>query len=504
MAFTVTFNGRVLTDLVRFITIDRGGLELDAHTQDIGGDGIEYLFTRRKSKTIECTFKVKNTDVAEARHELAEIADSSGLFKLEFSDEPNFYYMATVTGSAAFSEKKGRLTTGTLSFLVPDGTAHEQTRAVLDASSSGGVNGTLEEKDGYILATVNNNGTAAAFPRFEITNTAENGYIGIASANGDVFEVGNPEENDGNTYKQSEALATVKTAANFTAAMKAGTITKSPVSDAIAITGTLGWNIDGIRNTALGAASSKAWRVGVSTLEIPADSEGNAGAQDWRLDFNLRINAGTYGQLGILQLLVVDASDNIIAGYQTHKASNKNNTVEVKRWSALGGVVIGSFEANNGESNQKKPNKAFSSSTGGAYMRKIGAKIEFYFNGSVYSVNVDSTASTKAARVHVLIGTAGSASASLVTHLSVRSLIFTKVNVEKWDDVPNRYPAGSVLAIDSESDTIELDGVRAGSERVVGPDFVKLSKGVNTLEIYPSTWAKELPKISISWRNRKL
>ncbi|WP_374284234.1 distal tail protein Dit [Lactococcus sp.] len=494
----VKYGDDKLSDFVRFISIGRGiSSESDVTTQENSSDGEEILYVRRKAKSITATFRVKKSiDKVVARRELARILSVTETKVLTFNDEPNIYYNAIPSGAIAYNDD-GYFWEGTVTFLVPDGIAHRTNRSVLNFQNSGGVYGTLtKNSDGSIDGTVINNGTKPAFMRATITNNKETGFLGLINSTG-VFQMGQPEEGDGVTYQQSETLINATKQADFDALPYSTKV--NAVGIAMANVGTVGWKSDGLRMLTPGTAvSGKGWRGHTKVFKVPADSNGEIGANKAQCDFNLLAWAGAMGQTGIFQIAFLDASGNLIASYLVYKNDTKGNQAHIRMTSSLGIYFETTFETNNGESNQKSPNKAFNSKTGGAWMRKNGSQVQWYYNGSIKTQNVPALQDVKIDTVEISMG-AAAASTKFITNLSLRKFSFTKMYVDKWKDVPNRYGAGSQIVVDSEYDSVTVDTRFALSDKITGSDFLKLPVGESTIQLVQSAWNTTAPELELSW-----
>lgn len=79
-----------------------------------------------------------------------------------------------------------------------------------------------------------------------------------------------------------------------------------------------------------------------------------------------------------------------------------------------------------------------------------------------------------------------------------------KDQVEKFNDIPNRYSSTSEVVINSENDTITIDGLPSNDEMVTGSEFFTLSPGDNTLEFAVSSWCAAPPTITVEYQERWL
>jgi len=67
---------------------------------------------------------------------------------------------------------------------------------------------------------------------------------------------------------------------------------------------------------------------------------------------------------------------------------------------------------------------------------------------------------------------------------------FTKNNVNKWRDIPNRYPAGSVLVVDGDVHKPYLNGLPCMDDEVKGTQYFKAPPGATKVQIYKSDFGE--------------
>lgn len=86
------------------------------------GEAFERVINR--GKTIQVEFAIWGKNKNETKHKLAGIFYTKEPKRLVFSDEPDKYYMALITGEIQIVETHGRWSEGSMSFFIPDGVAH--------------------------------------------------------------------------------------------------------------------------------------------------------------------------------------------------------------------------------------------------------------------------------------------------------------------------------------------------------------------------------------------
>ena len=78
---------------------------------------------------------------------------------------------------------------------------------------------------------------------------------------------------------------------------------------------------------------------------------------------------------------------------------------------------------------------------------------------------------------------------------------FDWINVDYWDDIPNRFKDGDVVKIDVANRRVLVNGAEDRTLQTIGNDWggFKIQPGNNTIELLTSSWAKQC-KAEISWQ----
>lgn len=476
---------------IKVLSVDRNLTPARENTLQSVGNGAFLTGSFYSDKTIQIEYEINNylaRDLSEFRRNMGLYLRGDELQRLIFSDEPNLYYEAIPAGEQTLSEDALR-STGTLTFLVPDGVAHETNISTVEASM----------KDGILTAHVNNDSSADTFPIYRITHNAENGYLGIVHEGG-AFEMGNREEPDIESYQQSESL----TQSFGTFSPYTGT---NPQNSQIKHNGTLDpTNYKGnIIMRLKSPGSGSYWHGGAYKFDIPPDSNGEVGAANFYCWFMIEFVAGAVTQTGLVQILLTDASNKLIAGFGVQKSST-GGSARAQAW--VGGnnpreVLTKSFAP----TTKKADNPYMTGGTGAEDILKIGSKLRFYFRNKYYEFNVPELASTKVASIQVFIGNHGNKGMSakdFITICGIGQFAARKDKVTKWRDVPNRYPDKSEVVVDTEANSITVNGLAQNDEKVDGSEFPAIPPGETDIEFYTSSWCKETPEVTVEYRKRWL
>lgn len=505
--FKVKYGDDYLTDYVKFTKIERGvASENTLTTEENSSDGVEIVNVKRGPKEIPMSFHViDGLDVNFVRRKLAQILSSTANKRLNFSDEPNYYYNAILTGKLEYTDD-GFEADGSFTLFVSDGAAHRTDRVTLNSTNSGGSSGTITKNaDGSVRIKVINNGTKPAYPRIDITNNQENGYLSLAHVSGG-FAMGKIAEADGKNVQKSEQLYDSNTDSSFSK-FKDATGTANPQNSGLGTNGTISFQSDGLRFATQGTMSATQFAGGgMKVMTLPADSNRHIGAANLYSHFNLFAWAGAMGQTGILQILFTDINDKLVAGYGITKSDMSGNSAKCSFW--VGGntpkeYTSFGFETNNAEKNQKYPNNMFNSSTGDADFLKEGASLGFYWYGSRKTIYVPELENVEIAKVYLYIGQFKNSN-KFINNLSIRGLNLTKNNVVVWLDVPNKYALGSKISIDSYYGTININGVASATEKVNGAKFLVIPPGESEIILTPSSWVTTAPDVELSWEENIL
>ena len=78
---------------------------------------------------------------------------------------------------------------------------------------------------------------------------------------------------------------------------------------------------------------------------------------------------------------------------------------------------------------------------------------------------------------------------------------FEWINVDYWDDIPNRFKDGDVVQIDVANRRVLVNGAEDRTLQTIGNDWggFKIQPGNNTIKLLTSSWAKQC-KAEVSWQ----
>lgn len=191
-----------LSDLIMLKEIRRdigNPREIQSNNSVFLGEAFERVYNR--GKTIQIEFAIWGKNKNETKHKLAGIFYTDKPKRLVFSDEPDKYYMALVTGEIQIVETQGRWSEGSMSFFIPDGVAHSYAYKEVT---------THRVESDRIIYTVDNQGTVDAFPIIEVEHEESNGYLAFVNREG-ISALGDESKVDADAYvRPSEPLLDFK------------------------------------------------------------------------------------------------------------------------------------------------------------------------------------------------------------------------------------------------------------------------------------------------------
>ncbi|MHB8041949.1 distal tail protein Dit [Streptococcus oralis] len=496
---TVIYNNHDLSEVIKINEVIRPvGNERDVTTNDAPFLGVNVQEVRTGPKKIKVKFTVQKKtarDTELAKHALATILNTDKPVRIDISDEPDKYYMGLVVGSVDVDNVARWLQKGEFEILVPDGVAHGTTYRRFD-------NG--QEQPDKVVFNLVNNGNVPAFPVVTVKNNAENGYIGLVNTSG-AFEVGDREEADTGIVKRSEVLIDFRgdrISDGFARATKNKAVTNDNSENVVGTAElTTLWDKKHIRlrdQTTSGKygnyATSLSW-------DIPIDSSGAVGSLDDYIIGRQIFVSNAANQYGFIKITVSDTAGQFLYGVETFKRTQGQDC----EFNVFGTDGKGSYyflKCLNFTGVSDSKLNPFTSSRGQFEIKRNDDRVHVYYQGSVYSFIIPEIKSRKSAKIHVMLGAYHDK--PMVTHMYIDELLYRKDFVPAIGDVPNRYPIGSNVVLNSENDTVTVDGLEKVVDVVDGSSFLTIPPGNSQLEVYCSSWVKTKPTVKVEFKERYL
>lgn len=494
MNVTTKFNGYVLDDYIPgFRTLSVSGREfneVEIDSLENVGDGSMFLSRRIPQKEITVSFMLKKLQTyaqrivpsfEKAQELLLRLLNYSEEKQLIFSDESDRYYMAMFSKSK-LEEKHATVWSGTLTFVCSDPYRHSLTENVFTAE---------EDEDGELVLSILNGGNVAVPIDYVITMNSDNGYVGLICNNSDTMQFGFLDEADGEEYTQSEIV--MDTAGMFSAANDpAGTINQSDPTIVINADALGNFTNIGGRDKWLGLKNdtvvANKWHGGQRTIELNADSEGNVGAVDFECYFRRWFQKGRVSQIGFQSIFFLDENKNIICGTRLGAYNQGDWSASLDFYVSQGasGRALKTISATAND----QDSSMWRSDNGHDMIRREGGKFTFYYGGKYYSWDTSMDDSRVVRYIQICF--ANYKSVEAMTRNLIGVLTFTKMNVSKWQDNPNRYASGDVMSIDGKEGKVYVNGMPRMGDEIAGTKYFKAQPGTNTIKIHNSTWASAI------------
>lgn len=496
---TVIYNNHDLSEVIKINEVIRPvGNERDVTTNDAPFLGVNVQEVRTGPKKIKVKFTVQKKtarDTELAKHTLATILNTDKPVRIDISDEPDKYYMGLVIGSVDVDNVARWLQKGEFEILVPDGVAHGTTYRRFD-------NG--QEQPDKVVFNLVNNGNVPAFPVVTVKNNTENGYIGLVNISG-AFEVGDREEADTGIVKRSEVLIDFRgdrISDGFARATKNKAVTNDNSENVVGTAElTTLWDKKHIRlrdQTTSGKygnyATSLSW-------DIPTDSSGAVGSLDDYIIGRQIFVSNAANQYGFIKITVSDTNGQFLYGVETFKRT-QGQDCEFNVFGSDGKNSYYFLKCLNFTGISDSKLNPFTSSRGQFEIKRNDDRVHVYYQGSVYSFIIPEIKSRKSAKIHVMLGAYHDK--PMVTHMYIDELLYRKDFVPAIGDVPNRYPIGSNVVLNSENDTVTVDGLEKVVDVVDGSSFLTIPPGNSQLEVYCSSWVKTKPTVKVEFKERYL
>lgn len=493
----VTFNGVNLTELISIIDLDRGmrlgrsfsylnrrnkrGVDRDGYGSELVSFPMSFAFYK---------------DIKEKRKQIMEVLNVDEPKELTFSDEPGIVYYAIPQGNISIEEKTVKAT-GTIIWEIPDGVSH----SVAEYRFTNKVGSNLLQD--YIM--VNNPGTEPMELTLEATFSSDNGYLGIDTALGAAL-FGDMTEVDKEPYEKSEVLFNDHMYNDKDWARNSGKV--PPVTPNPRQAGTVGFEVESIGEGYVYAIDYGTvvndWSGPSLTKTVPADSEG-AYAINWTSDFRLDFNTDGSGTAGPAQV-----------GHQSITYLDQNNNIIVS-------IVI---EDNYGYAEKSdlaiyvRNKRVYDSrnTTNYYYTARPGSGNHFYVEKTDEQILIRLVRNNDPKQFDYLFFPFTEKNVQLrkvtwyaarykghepINNNLLRAITVTKLNVQKWDDIPNKFMNGDILRYGKNGRNIycTVNNMNELRLRDVGSKTIKVPSGQSIIYIAYSDFS-DTPEIVLKGRAR--
>lgn len=451
----MSYNGVYLeNEIDGYRTLSVTGRELmesEVTDQEIDGmDGSYYRYKTTPARTITVKYQFRargSREYREAYNKMNKLLSGEQV-KVIFNDESDKYFIGTKTSNTQVDGGSNNVI-GEIEIYCSDPHKYSTTEKEFNA-----IDGVLN---------IVNEGTVPVSIDYDVQTTSETGYIGLVSEEG-IMQYGKVEELDGESYEKSEWLASIKDFYNCNDDI-GGTDVMHPSY------GTNGTLIEhtwfGNKFIGLGSAGTKKGNAngGLRTLVLPADSSGDtSGAKNFYCWFHLCFYAGLMGQTGEMCINFLTADDKLICGCNWYKTDAIGNTGHYEIWA--NGKVLKNWEFTTSHLQAQNP---FYYKWGSCDVLKEGANIRFFFWARYYNFYIPEIENMKCAKIQIAVKQWGDRGGNkFMSMIGFDVIDFEKMNVEKWKDIPNRYPNGTNITIDGKSSHVYVNGMARPEDEVLG------------------------------------
>lgn len=483
----MSYNGVYLeNEIDGYRTLSVTGRELmesEVTDQEVDGmDGSYYRYKTTPTRTITVKYQLRargSREYREAYNKMNKLLSGEQV-KVIFNDESDKYFIGTKTSNTQVDGGSNNVI-GEIEIYCTDPCKYSTTEKEFTAT------------DGVL--NIVNNGTVPVSIDYDITTTSETGYIGLVSENG-IMQYGKVEELDGEKYDNSEWLASIDDFYNCKDDI-GGTDVMHPTYGASGTLAEHTW-FD-TKFIGLGSVGEKKGNAngGLRTLVLPADSNGDtSGAQNFYCWFHLCFYAGLMGQTGEMCINFLTADDKLICGCNWYKTDAIGNTGHYEI--LANGKVLKNWEFTTSHLQAQNP---FYYKWGSCDILKEGANIRFFFWARYYNFYIPEIESMKCAKIQIAVKQWDDRGGNkFMSMIGFDVIDFEKMNVEKWKDIPNRYPNGTKITIDGKSSHVYVNGMSRPEDEVIGTQYFKAPVGESEIKVTCSEWTKSQPTVKAKIR----
>ena len=344
---------------------------------------------------------------------------------------------------------------------------------------------------------VPNAGTYPSEPVITATINGDDGVLTAINDQGSVLQFGSPDETDGFVKQKSERVYHLDFNQTPTGVALNNGVTAFPYyehgNDASVQSGPFGY-ADGIAYPSTERTASNYWNGPSMSGTIPKNSNGSNTAN---FQFVNRVNVGTNAaEVGRFEFNLT-YQGKIVASLALFDDSASDD-----QWVFSGTVYDGS---------QAQmifwdllPRNYYRDGNYNAVITKMGDQLTFRLDridlgdGGIETRTVSGFSS-----VPIDGWTAWFPGFSNQRGWSInwQDSYFDWINVDYWDDIPNRFKDGDVVKIDVANRRVLVNGAEDRTLQTIGNDWggFKIQPGNNTIELLTSSWAKQC-KAEVSWQ----
>ncbi|MEG6531887.1 distal tail protein Dit [Lacticaseibacillus paracasei] len=345
--------------------------------------------------------------------------------------------------------------------------------------------------------TVHNAGTYPSEPVITATINGDDGVLTAINDQGSVLQFGSPDETDGFVKQKSERVYHLDFNQTPTGVTLNNGVTAFPYyehgNNANVQSGPFGYK-DGIAYPSTERTAGNFWNGPSISGTIPPNSNGSNTAN---FQFVNRVNVGTNAaEVGRFEFNLT-YQGKIVASLALFDDSASND-----QWVFSGTVYDGS---------QAQmlfwdllPRNYYRDGNYNAVITKMGDQLTFRLDRiDLGDGGIETRTVSGFSKVPIDGWTAWFPGFSDQPGWSInwQDSYFEWINVDYWDDIPNRFKDGDVVQIDVANRRVLVNGAEDRTLQTIGNDWggFKIQPGNNTIELLTSSWAKQC-KAEVSWQ----
>lgn len=487
--------------------------ELSAYETGIR-DGSTLQSKRYPARTITVGYQLiaeDNTAFRDAYNALNRLLNVENA-ELIFNDETDKFFTGTPCGAGDVEPGRNAVTSE-FDIYCADPFKYSVTEYEVTPSTGGGstfsidYNGTYKsypsmEVDFYEENEAGSSGGSSS----SLTGNGDCGYVAFYNDNGKIIQLGDPDEEDTESYAKSQTLVSQswKGVSSWTTALNSlwtknagrvsGSFTSQTGSSGFALSDSSGDYGNYLTAASYGSDSS-GYHGPTVTRTLPADSSGAKGAKDWTLSWSMKANIGNSStannNCGCIQVLVCCDNDTVVGGMSLFK-SGSGSTALLRmyvRTQIVKDVDI-DLSYNNPYFGTNNPSKGIET-VKSCIITKSGNKVSFNLGGLKYSFTDDGIADLVVTKFTIALGQYKSK--PVLPWLGVYSTKFVKNNCDTWGDIPNKFSANDVLTVNCRKGEVLLNDAPAPELGALGNDWEEfyLSPGNNRIGTSYSDWVPD-------------
>lgn len=242
--------------------------------------------------------------------------------------------------------------------------------------------------------------------------------------------------------------------------------------------------------------SGSKWHGVTISRAIPADASGDV-ANNFVLKYSQKMCIGggsdAVNQLGGFQVLLLDASKNIIAGVNVYKLATGKNA---RLLFYVNNAEVGRMDVDLSYNNKYFKEGKSSSIT------KSGQTVTFNICG--ISKTYKRTDIAEAAVTEMAITMSKYGTFAPLEYNGLYYVKFVKDNCDTWRDIPNKFSANDIVEADCKDGEVYLNGVPAPALGALGNDWegFYLTPGLNQIGFSYSDWVEAAysPSFKVKYR----